>query len=174
METTALLKVESTDVRGREYLTDVLCSCLTHPFIVLCIGTDKSISDSLGPFCGMLLKHRSQLPVFGTLEKPVHRENLSFTMDVIRLLHPRHMILAVDAAYGMREDSGSVMLINDGIVAAGYAQEATYKAGDIALIGITDYPGSERDWLNKMRISTVYQMAEMISDAVIEAAAFQT
>jgi hypothetical protein len=84
------------------------------------------------------------------------------------------MILAIDAAYGMREDSGSVMLINDGVVAAGYAQDAAYKAGDLALIGITDYPGSERDWLNKVRISTIYQMAEMISDAVIDAAAFQS
>lgn len=162
--------MESSDTASRNHLTDALKNCIKYPFIVLCIGTDKSISDSLGPFCGMFLKRHSQLPVFGTLEKPVHRENLLFTMDVIRLLHPRHMILAIDAAYGMREDSGSVILINDGIVPAGYADGTMYKAGDIALIGVTDYPGSERDWLNKVRISTVYEMAEMISGAIIDAA----
>ncbi len=170
MEATALLKVDTSDCGSRKHLADALLSCLNRPFIVLCIGTDKSISDSLGPFCGMFLKRSCDLPVFGTLDKPVHRENLSFTMDVIRLLHPRHTVLAIDAAYGMREDSGSVMLINDGIVAAGYAEDVTYKAGDVALLGVTDYPGSERDWLNKVRIATVYEMAEMISGAVIDAA----
>lgn len=46
--------------------------------VFLCIGTDRSTGDSLGPLIGYKLR-QMRLPkttVFGTLERPVHAMNL--------------------------------------------------------------------------------------------------
>ena len=169
MNLSAPIRFECEDLMSRKYLSDTLKAYLKEPFVALCIGSDKSISDSLGPFCGMFLRKYSNIPVHGTLEKPVHRANLAFTMDVIRLLHPKHTVLAVDAAFGIRDLSGSIMFIEDGVIPASEFESVDYKAGDIAVIGVTDYPGSDRDWLNKVRISTVYDMAQMIAMSIIDA-----
>ena len=46
--------------------------------VFLCIGTDRSTGDSLGPLIGYKLKGKEEadIPVFGTLERPVHAMNL--------------------------------------------------------------------------------------------------
>nr|WP_054754135.1 DUF1256 domain-containing protein [Piscibacillus salipiscarius] len=45
-----------------------------QPIIILCIGTDRSTGDSLGPFIGhyLSLKPLSKLHVYGTIDQPVH------------------------------------------------------------------------------------------------------
>ena len=44
----------------------------------LCIGTDRSTGDSLGPLVGHMLRSRrlKGAAVIGTLDKPVHAMNL--------------------------------------------------------------------------------------------------
>ena len=46
--------------------------------VFLCIGTDRSTGDSLGPLIGYKLNQMkiSKATVFGTLERPVHAMNL--------------------------------------------------------------------------------------------------
>ena len=46
--------------------------------LFLCIGTDRSTGDSLGPLIGYKLrsKRMKNVKVMGTLEKPVHAMNL--------------------------------------------------------------------------------------------------
>src|SRR5690625_5489145 len=45
---------------------------------IICIGSDRSTGDALGPITGSLLSKRNQLSfnVFGTLEHPIHAMNL--------------------------------------------------------------------------------------------------
>ena len=47
--------------------------------IILCIGSDRSTGDSLGPLVGHELNkyHLNNITVYGTLEDPVHAANLS-------------------------------------------------------------------------------------------------
>ena len=67
--------------------------------LVLCIGTDRSTGDSLGPLTGYKLKEQqvSRIQIIGTLERPVHAMNLEQSMAMIRLRYPNHVIIAVDA-----------------------------------------------------------------------------
>lgn len=53
--------------------------------VVVCLGTDRSTGDSLGPIAGSSLrKFRSSLfDLFGTLEEPVHAMNLDTTLEQI-------------------------------------------------------------------------------------------
>jgi len=59
---------------------------LIRPVVLLCIGTDRSTGDSLGPLVGSKLKSFKQnfYHIYGTLDKPVHASNLSETITEIR------------------------------------------------------------------------------------------
>ena len=51
----------------------------TRPIVFVCIGTDRSTGDSLGPLIGTLLEEKSIHPfhVYGTLDHPIHALNLA-------------------------------------------------------------------------------------------------
>ena len=53
-----------------------------RPIVVMCIGTDRSTGDSLGPLVGdMLSKWKmADIHIFGTLDFPVHARNLEETL----------------------------------------------------------------------------------------------
>lgn len=50
--------------------------------VLICIGTDRSTGDCLGPLVGTFLKRAlvKHLHIYGTLENPVHAKNLSETI----------------------------------------------------------------------------------------------
>ncbi|KUK35974.1 MAG: Putative sporulation protein, partial [Thermacetogenium phaeum] len=50
-----------------------------RPVVLLGIGTDRSTGDSLGPLVGSRVNELAPglLPVFGTLDDPVHAVNLA-------------------------------------------------------------------------------------------------
>src|SRR5690625_4070297 len=55
---------------------------IKQKIIVLCIGTDRSTGDSLGPLTGTFLSQMSlnHIDIFGTLHRPVHALNLEKTL----------------------------------------------------------------------------------------------
>src|SRR5690625_3154973 len=67
--------------------------------IVLCIGTDRSTGDSLGPLTGTLLQNKKlrYMNVYGTLHEPVHALNLESYISLIQREHSFPFIIAVDA-----------------------------------------------------------------------------
>ncbi len=78
---------------------------------ILCIGTDRITGDCLGPMVGSRLKSRGiKLPVYGTLEHPLHADNLPSLLPALKKCYPSHHFLAVDAALGPRQHLGEVMI----------------------------------------------------------------
>ena len=59
-------------------LSDLFVSTRKRPAVILCIGTDRSTGDALGPLIGTHLSRLNlpQLHVYGTLDEPVHATNL--------------------------------------------------------------------------------------------------
>src|SRR4051794_9429675 len=51
----------------------------TRPIVFVCIGTDRSTGDSLGPLVGSFLEEKdiSSFHVYGTLDEPIHAVNLN-------------------------------------------------------------------------------------------------
>ena len=64
------------------------------PIVLLCIGTDRSTGDSLGPLIGYKLSRRKLrgLTIYGTLNSPVHAMNLEETLAHIKEKHPNACI----------------------------------------------------------------------------------
>lgn len=81
---------------------------------VLCIGTDRSTGDSLGPLIGTFLKEQVDLPyeVLGTLEDPVHAKNLEIAINGI---DDNNLVIAIDACLGKMDHVGYITVSEGGI-----------------------------------------------------------
>ncbi len=137
--------------------------------VFLCIGTDRSTGDSLGPLIGYKLKQMN-LPgaaVFGTLDRPVHAINLEHYLEVLRVCYPDALIVAVDASVGSRDHVGFVTL-GKGSLKPGLGVSKELKAvGDIFITGIVGGCGSfDPLYLQSVRLSIVMQMADCISGGI--------
>ena len=67
--------------------------------VIICIGTDRSTGDSLGPLVGSQLNaaFRGELPVYGTLDEPSMPQFAGASAR--EQVHP-DVVLAVDACQG--------------------------------------------------------------------------
>src|SRR5690554_7447975 len=102
------------DVLGRTHFGDPLSSAtlavtlaslaLKPEVDIVCVGTDRSTGDALGPFIGSALLERQEkglLPanvtIHGTIHHPVHALNLAETIESINQTGRESTIIAIDA-----------------------------------------------------------------------------
>jgi putative sporulation protein YyaC len=140
--------------------------------IILCIGTDRSTGDSLGPLIGTKLTFLGADPemVYGTLENPVHAVNLQETIETIYSKNPCPFIVAVDACLGRSESIGYIS-IKEGPVQPGTGVNKNLPAiGDLQIVGIVNVGGfMEYMVLQNTRLNLVMKMADLISQGVYAA-----
>ena len=76
-------QAEDTELCGRllhRMIEEVRAEECRDGVVFLCIGTDRSTGDSLGPLIGYKLKEQKirRVEIVGTLERPVHCDALLF------------------------------------------------------------------------------------------------
>lgn len=152
--------------RLQRYLAD---AGPARPPVVVCIGTDRSTGDSLGPLVGMLLARRNtgDATIYGTLDNPVHAVNLQETMDAIarRFHHP--YIIAIDACLGQLASVGTIQLCEGPVKPGAGVNKTLPPVGDIHLTGIVNVGGfMEYLVLQNTRLSVVMGMAELIAESL--------
>jgi putative sporulation protein YyaC len=139
--------------------------------IVLCIGTDRSTGDCLGPLVGTRLKQLggSRIKVYGTLDEPVHALNLTSVMEEIGTRHRDPFIIAVDACLGKTERIGYIN-VKEGVLFPGTALKKSLPAvGDVHVSGVVNVGGfMEHIVLQNTRLNLVYKMAETIAWGLFE------
>ena len=137
--------------------------------LFLCIGTDRSTGDSLGPLIGYKLQQKNLegVSVFGTLNQPVHAMNLEHYQELLRTRYRDALVVAVDASVGSREHVGYVTL-GKGALKPGLGVSKELKAvGDIFITGIVGSCGNyDPLMLQSVRLSIVMQMADCISRSI--------
>ena len=137
--------------------------------VLLCIGTDRTTGDSLGPLIGYKLKSRElkNLEVLGTLEKPVHAMNLETYQTILKFRYSNHVIVAIDASVGNMEHIGYVTL-GQGSLKPGLGVSKELRAvGDIFITGIVgSCKGYDPLMLQSTRLSIVMRMADCISKSI--------
>jgi putative sporulation protein YyaC len=142
-----------------------------QPLAILCIGTDRSTGDCLGPLIGTKLAASlpGNIKVLGTLDRPVHAVNLTETMDNLRSWARDPFIVAIDACLGRTESVGFISL-KEGPLQPGTGVNKTLPAvGDLHIVGIVNVGGfMEYLVLQNTRLSLVMHMSEIIADAVAE------
>lgn len=145
----------------------------SSPPVFLCIGTDRSTGDCLGPLIGYKLSHqRKEYPflLYGTLISPVHAGNLETTLHTIKIKHPHSPIIAIDASLGTSSHIGYVTLGNGSVRPGLGVQKTLPEAGDIFVTGIVNFSGKLNQLcLQTTRLSTVMQLADCISLGILHA-----
>ena len=146
------------------------------PPVILCIGTDRMIGDSLGPLVGTNLKKAGRMPfIYGTLQSPVHALNLRDTLLQIKKKHPGNTLIAVDASLGSMPHIGSVSVRDGGLRPGAGVNKNLCTAGDISITGVTNIEdGCPWLALQTARLSTVISMADCITDCIHRAAGYRT
>lgn len=136
---------------------------------MLCIGTDRSTGDSLGPLIGYKLKEQQtrQIHIVGTLDRPVHAMNLEQSIAMIHLCYPDHVIVAVDASVGSQDHIGCITL-GKGTLRPGLGVcKDLQEVGDIFITGIVGgYGNYDPLMLQSVRLSVVMKMADYICESV--------
>ncbi|HAG07244.1 MAG TPA: spore protease YyaC [Peptococcaceae bacterium] len=141
--------------------------------VLLCIGTDRSTGDCLGPLVGWRLSKVKQglFAVYGTLEEPVHAVNLEDKLAAIKIAHPGSLVIAVDACLGSPENVGSIT-VGDGALEPGAGVKKKLPlVGDIHITGVVNVGGYlEYVVLQNTRLSVVMRMAGVIVEGLKRAA----
>ena len=109
----------------------------------MCIGTDRSTGDALGPIIGTYLhKYRSPLfELYGTLDEPVHAMNLESTLIEINDRVSKPFIIGIDACLGQLSSVGCVQLGPGPVRPGAGVNKELPPVGDIHMTGIVNVGG---------------------------------
>lgn len=134
--------------------------------VLLCVGSDRSTGDSLGPLIGHKLQRtlNNKMYIYGTLKEPVHAVNLEYMVETIYDIHKEPFIIAVDASLGTRNHIGYVTLSDMPLRPGLGVKKSLPEVGDICITGIVNLSGAmDGILLQSTRLSTVMELADFIS-----------
>lgn len=158
-------------VEIQNYLLKELIPILksNRPIIFLCIGTDRSTGDSLGPLIGYKLKFLSKnnIHICGTLEEPVHAKNLVDVLDNLSLKYNNPYIVAIDSSLGSQNNVGKIFIEKKPLAPGIALNKNLPLVGELSITGIVNIStGFEFLVLQNTRLFTVMNLADVISKAI--------
>lgn len=141
-----------------------------QPIVVMCIGSDRSTGDSLGPLTGYKLKKAglNNISVIGTLNQPVHAANLNITLKKVCLTYNNPFIIAIDASLGKENHIGYITLATGPLKPGLGVKKKLPEVGDIHITGIVNSAGlMDNILLQTTHLATIMTLADIIADAFI-------
>ena len=94
--------------------------------VFVCIGTDRSTGDALGPLTGSKLKQLNlRTPVYGTLEEPVHATNLAEYSKRIYDSNTNPFLIAIDACLGQMNNVGYLSIGKGSVLDTNFSADLT-------------------------------------------------
>lgn len=160
------LRLKYDDSNAIYFISNFLSTYLSPNSIFLCIGTDKFISDSLGPIVGNFLS-KTISPnyfVYGTLKYPIHAMNLEENIKYIKKKHPNDKIVAIDASLGDKGSVGKISIKKAPLYPGKGVGKVLPPVGDISIVGIVDVYDSIP--LNSVRLGFIFDIAEVIAKSI--------
>ena len=139
--------------------------------VIICVGSDLAVGDSLGPIVGSELKDKfkGKAFVYGSLEAPITAKEIKTVFNTINKLHPKSKILVVDAAVGDEEDIGKIKIKDVGLKPGEGINKDLEKIGDVSIIGIvSNKENSKTSIYNNTRFSLVKKMSNLIVRGILE------
>jgi len=153
-------------------ISDLIITFLPKSFsniVVVCIGTDRSTGDSLGPLTGTFLSDMklNYLNVFGTLHDPVHAVNLEDSISQINRSYDNPYIIAIDASLGKSSSIGN-FIVGKGSIQPGAALDKQLPAvGNAHVTGVVNIAGfMDYAILQSTRLSIVHDMSYKIARTI--------
>jgi len=171
------LKVPYTEPNVSVMLVNRLMYLLDHVpadrrMVVVCVGTDRSTGDALGPLVGASLSkyHSPYFDLYGTLEEPVHAMNLDETLQGINRFVRKPFIIGIDACLGQSTSVGCIQVGNGPVRPGAGVNKELPPVGDIHITGIVNVGGfMEYFVLQNTRLHLVVRMADIIAQCLFSA-----
>jgi putative sporulation protein YyaC len=172
----AKTRISYDDLDAAENLAEELLAGIprvtSRPIVFVCIGTDRSTGDSLGPLVGTLLEDKSlrTFYVYGTLDEPIHAVNLSEKLKEIHGKHHDPYIIGIDACLGRTKNVGVIQVGNGPVKPGAGVNKELPAVGDIHITGIVNVSGfMEFFVLQNTRLNLVMRMAKTIANGIYQA-----
>lgn len=158
-------------IKIKDYLLNELQPILDNnrPIIFICIGTDRSTGDSLGPLVGYKLKFLSKnnIHIYGTLENPIHAKNLTSVLDKINFSFSNPYIIAIDSCLGCLNNIGKIFIQKKPLMPGLALSKNLPPVGEMSITGIVNISGNfEFLVLQNTRLYTVMILADAISRGI--------
>lgn len=147
-----------------------------RPATVVCVGSDRSTGDSLGPLVGSRLEQIGHpgIVVRGSLESPVHAANLAKHVQHLAAESRRGIVVAVDACLGKPENVGTVCVKPGPLRPGTGVNKELPPVGHFHVVGVVNVGGfMEYFVLQNTRLSLVMRLADLIARSLYDALALR-
>jgi len=132
--------------------------------VFVCIGTDRSTGDALGPLVGTLLREAGYRQVIGTLDAPCDASNLERRLNEIP---PGKIVVAIDACLGLATSAGLFQVANQPLAPGKSVGRTLPPVGHYSIAAIVNADGPKQYWvLHNTSLHRVLTMAREIVAAV--------
>ena len=140
-----------------------------RPLVLVAIGTDRLTGDSLGPLVGSRARELApELPIYGTLDEPVHAVNLAATLKEIDQAYGEPLVVAVDACLGQAWNVGTVSIGRGPLHPGTGVHKDLPQVGEVFISGVVNVGGfMEFLVLQNTRLFLVMQLADCIARALV-------
>lgn len=166
-----MIEINVNDTSAKATLIKQLAKNIRQ-MVVVCIGTENVVADSLGPRVGSLLNENLSMPLFvyGMQGTNIDAKNLSQAVSVIKRLHPNSPLLVVDAAVGTDCQVGKVQLTTGGIVPGAATNKQLENVGDVSIVGIVSNKDMADFYENSVEKSLlVEKLSQFIATTIVMA-----
>lgn len=139
--------------------------------VIVNIGTDRCIGDSLAPFVGTILKENDlQIPVYGTIKNPIHALNLERGIRSIKSKHPNATIIGIDACLGKKENIGTIEIREKPLYPGKGMGKELLAIGEYSIIGTVEESDNCMKLVtgNNIRLDFILQMSKSIAKSIIQ------
>ncbi|HOL18249.1 MAG TPA: spore protease YyaC [Bacillota bacterium] len=169
-----MVRVNGNDPRAPDKIASALICMILQRFdfrqqparAILCIGSDRSTGDALGPLVGTFLS-KMKLPrtlIWGTLAQPVHALNLHNYIQKIKEYSDPLLVIAVDASLGKQDSIGLIEVVDGPLNPGAGVSKQLPPVGHFHLSGIVNLGGfMEQMVLQSTRLYHVMEMARVMA-----------
>ncbi|GGH67133.1 spore protease YyaC [Paenibacillus silvae] len=133
----------------------------------LCIGTDRSTGDALGPMTGTLLEERGMPHVIGTLASPCDADTFA---QKLASIPAHHAVIAIDACLGPKNAAGTYYVSEEALLPAEAVGGSLPPVGKYSVAAVVNVNGPRPYSILQMTsLYLVMEMSRVLADAVCEA-----
>lgn len=164
-----LTECETVDAAGlRRFLFEVRERIGGRPVTFLCIGTDRSSGDALGPLVGTGLRKAGFQRVIGTLEHPCDANSLLSRVADLSAVPPeaRGVVIAIDAGLGRAESIGKYQVSAGPVLPGASLGRDLPGVGDYGIAGIVNVAGHRKYAV--LQTTSLYRVMGM-ADTIVAA-----
>lgn len=162
----------NSSVQIGKYLYDILSKLdCNREIIFLCIGSDRSTGDSLGPIVGYNIKQFSneRIFIYGSLYNPIHSQNLNKTINKINNNFNNPYIIAIDASLGSLKNVGKIFIKHKPLIPGLALNKNLPPVGNLSITGVVNIKSNNFEFavLQNTRLYLVNSLAENIASGII-------